>query len=411
MLRFVGWPLALLAATTLAVSSNDLGAVLQRQQNLTIFYDLIKNNSDVLLQLPSSNGVTICAPSDKAFQNIPYTSLNGVWDPDDKAKTTAFLQYHVIRGSITVGELETGPTYLEPTLLTAPAYANVTGGQHVLLTRQPGDAAVLTSSLGTRCTVVARDIAFEGGRIQVIDNLLIPPAPLRATAEAFQAQAFVAALYAARLMPAVDERPNVTVFAPRDAAMALVGGSLQKMAAAGGDGGVAALARVMGYHVVPGRILSSADLTNGSVLLTTASPSGGETANSSSSPGLTVRQAGNSKYVNAAQIVQPDILIANGIMHLIADVLNPDAPAAAPDPSLATQAPAFPVSVVSNPFASALPCTTDCPTSTSSAAASPTTTTTSAAGKSTSSKNAGVPAPTARAAVAALGVLGAGLLL
>ncbi|TQW00675.1 hypothetical protein V2A60_001731 [Cordyceps javanica] len=417
MARFVAWPLALFAATALAVSSNDLGSVLQRQHNLTTFYDLIKNNSDVLLQLPSSDGVTICAASDAAFSNIPYTSLNGVWDPDDKAKTTAFLQYHIIKGSINTGDLQSGPAYLEPTLLTASEYTNVTSGQNVLLNKQPGDVVVLTSSLGTRCTVLERDIAFQGGRIQIIDNLLIPPAPLRATAETFQAQSFVAGLYAAGLMPDVGERRNITVFAPRDAAMELVGGSLEKL---GGGGGGGALARVMGYHIVPDRILSSADLANGTVLATLSRGGSNDTSgnsssggSSSSSPGLTVRQEGNSKFVNAAQIVQPDILLANGIMHLVADVLNPDAPAAVPNASLATQTPAFPVSVASRPFASALPCTADCPTSTDSASASATATTATmgSGGKSKSSKNNGVPAPTAHAAVAALGVLGAGLLL
>ncbi|OAA76927.1 beta-Ig-H3/Fasciclin [Akanthomyces lecanii RCEF 1005] len=404
MLRFVAWPLALFAATALAISADDLGSVLQRQHNLTTFYNLIKNNSDVLLQLPSSDGVTIVAPSDKAFENIPYTSLNGIWDPEDAAKTTAFLQYHIIKGSLTIADLQTGPTYLEPTLLTASNYTNVTGGQNVLLNKQPGDAVVLTSSLGTRCTVLERDVAFQGGRIQIVDNLLIPPAPLRDTAQAFQAQSFLAGLYAAGLMPGVDERANVTVFAPRDAAMELVGGSLEAL------NGTAALARVMGYHVVPGRILSSADLANGSVLATLASGSETGNSSSSSSPGLTVRQAGNNKYVNSAQIVQPDILIANGIMHVVADVLDPDAPSAAPNASAATQPPVFPVSVASRPFASALPCTSDCPTSTTSASASPTTTAADG-GKSKSSKNGGVPAPTAHAAMAALGVLGAGLLL
>ncbi|KAM3504520.1 hypothetical protein MY11210_008317 [Beauveria gryllotalpidicola] len=416
MVRFVAWPLALFAATALAISSNDLGSVLERQHNLTTFYDLIKNNSDVLLQLPNYNGVTICAPSDKAFENIPYTSLNDVWDPSDAAKTTALLQYHILQGSVTIADLESGPTYLERTLLTAPAYTNVTAGQNVLLNKQPGDAIVLTSSLGTRCTVIERDIDFQGGRIHVIDNLLIPPAPLRATAATFRAQSFLAALYAAGLMPDVDERRNVTVFAPRDAAMDLVGGSLE--AALQGRGGKAALARVMGYHVVPGRILSSTDLVNGSVLTTM---SGGSNATSGGggdgggNPALVVRQAGNDKFVNSAKIVQPDILLANGIMHLVADVLNPDAPSATPDPSLASQPPVFPVSVASSPFASALPCTSDCPTSTSAATASSSATTTTAGGgggKPTSSKNGGVPKPTAHAAAAAaLGVLGAGLLL
>ncbi|KAJ6787806.1 hypothetical protein PWT90_01483 [Aphanocladium album] len=395
MLQLITWALAVLATTALAASADDLGSVLQKQHNLTTFYDLIKNNSEVLLQLPSYDGVTICAPSDKAFENIPYTSLNGVWDPEDKAKTTAFLQYHILKGNVNIGNLETGPTYLESTLLTASNYTNVTNGQHVLLNKQPGNAVVLTSSLGTRCTVLERDIPFQGGQIQIIDNLLIPPASLRLTTQAFQAQSFLASLYAAGLMPDVDTQHNVTIFAPRDAAMELVGGSLEKIK------DKTALARVIGYHVVPGQILASANLANGSILTTLS-------YGNNSSPGLTVRQEGNNKFVNSAQIVQPDILIANGILHLISDVLNPDAPSVVPNATLATQPPVFPVSVASHPFSSALPCTTDCPTSTESVSATATTTDVA---RSKTSHNGGIPGPTAHAAMAALGVLGAGMLL
>lgn len=355
----------------------------------------------------------ICAPSDKAFENIPYTSLNGIWDPNDKVKTTAFLQYHILRSSLSIAGLDTGPTYLESTLLTAANYTNVTNGQNILVNRQPGDVAVLTSSLGTRCTVLERDIAFQGGQIQIIDNLLIPPAPLRQTAEAFQAQSFVAALYAAGLMPEVGERPNVTIFAPRDAAMELVGGSLEKL-----NGSPAALARIMGYHIVPDQVIASADLANASSLMTLSqghaggsgygNSSSSSSSNSSSSNTLIVRQAGNNKFVNSAQIIQPDILIANGIMHLIADVLNPDEPSIAPNASAPTQPPAFPVSVASHPFSSALPCTSDCPTSTESTRASKTT---DAKSTSKSSKNGGMPGPTAHVAAAALGLLGAGILI
>lgn len=266
----------------------------------------------------------------------------------------------------------------------------------MLINKQPGDAIVLTSSMGTRCTVLESDIAFQGGQIQMIDNLLIPPAKLSETVPNFQAQSFVAALYAAGLMPDVDDRHNVTVFAPHDAAMDLVGGSLEKL------NSTKALARVMAYHVVPDEIISSANLANGTVLETLSS-------NGNGSNGLSVRQEGNNKFVNSAQIVQPDILIANGILHLISDVLNPDMPSVVPNASVATQPPVFPVSVASHPFSSALPCTTDCPTSTETASTATTTTDHKATSKS--SDNGGLPGPTMHVAAAAIGILGAGILL
>ncbi|KAK9440260.1 beta-Ig-H3/Fasciclin [Metarhizium brunneum] len=347
--------LAAWVSAAVADDSKDLGSVLAANKNLTKFYELIKKYPDVLLELPSDNGVTIVAPSDKAIANIAYTALQPLWDADDKDKTTAILQYHVLDGAVSAAALRDGPTYLETSRLTSPTLTNVTAGQGVLVTRQR-DAVVFTSGGGSRSSLVEADIPFAGGLVQVVDNLLVPPAQLAGTADAFGARSFLGSLYAARLMPSLAVRRDVTIFAPLDDAYGLVGGTLRGLNAS-------RLARVMGYHVVPGRVLSSAHLANGTGYDTLATDAAGKPAR------VLVRQEGNSKFVNAARIVQPDILLANGIMHIIANVLNPDAERAAPDPSAATQAPAFAVSTVSGVFTSDLPCTADCPATTTAATA------------------------------------------
>ncbi|EGR46759.1 uncharacterized protein TRIREDRAFT_65522, partial [Trichoderma reesei QM6a] len=253
----------------------------------------------------------IIAPSNEAFKNIPYTALNGIWNPDDKATTVPLLQYHVLLGTVTTAGLDTGPTYVRSTLLTSPRYTNVTFGQNVLIAKQPGDTVVFTTSMGTRCTLVEGDINFQGGLVQIVDNLLIPPSRIENTTKAFNVPNFLGGLYASKLMPKISDEKNITVFAPVDGAFASVGGSLKHLDAR-------ALARIMGYHVVPNQVLVSSALTNGSRLETLAKNAAGTAPES-----LVVRQAGNNKYVNSAQIVQPDILLANGIMHLISGVLNP----------------------------------------------------------------------------------------
>lgn len=208
---------------------------------------------------------------------------------------------------------------------------------------------VFTSSQGARTTQSKGDIRFAGGLLHIVDNLLIPPTRLEKTLEAFGLDSFYGALHAADLMPEVAEERNLTIFAPRDEVFKLVGGSLSDLDAD-------ALARVFGYHVVPGRVLPSAELTNGSRLATREDGAS-----------LTVRRSGNDLYVNSARIVQPDILVANGVVHVVENVLNPDEGAAVPDPEAATQAAVWPVSEVSGvPFTSAIPCSTDCPETTAS---------------------------------------------
>ena len=291
--------------------------------------------------------------------------------------------------------LESGPSYVKSTLLTSSKYTNVTSGQNVVVNKQGDDAVILTTSMGTRCTLTQTDIAFQGGLVHVVDNLLIPPARLPDTTEAFRIPSFLGGLWAADLMPEIAERKNVTIFAPQNEALELVGGSLDDM-------NEETLKKIMGYHIVPNKVLVSSALTNTTILDTLTKDAS-----------LRIRVAGNNKYVNSAQIVQPDILIANGILHIISNVLNPEAEAVTPDPDIGTQPPVFPVSEAPDVFTSDLPCTTDCPTTTATSTpgeAAVTTTASSSADLSTSSSEdaAGPSRPTPTFAAAALGMLGLG---
>lgn len=309
------------------------------------------------------------------------------------------LQYHILQGTVATGALEAGPSYVKSTLLTDSKYTNVTSGQNVVINKSGDDVTVLTTSMGTRCTLTETDITFKGGLIHIVDNLLIPPARLGQTTDAFKLPSFLGAMHAADLMPEVAERKNVTIFAPQDHAMSIVGGSLDNL-------DDEELQRVMGYHVVPNQVLVSSSLANNTLLETLAKDPAGEPLS------LRVRAEGNNKYINSAQIVQPDILIANGILHIVANVVNPEAVAVTPNPAIGTQAPVFPLSEEPGVFTSDLPCTTDCPVT-----STPAPQTTSDDGSATTSSDlftsrshdaAPMARPTAGVAGAALGMLGVG---
>jgi uncharacterized surface protein with fasciclin (FAS1) repeats len=217
----------------------------------------------------------------------------------------------------------------------------------VVVNKQPGEVIVFSSAQGARTTQTKGDMRFAGGLLHIVDNLLIPPTRLEPTLKAFSLDSFFGALHAAELMPTLAEEQNVTIFAPRDEALALVGGTLSSL-------DTDALARVMGYHVVSNRVISSAELSNGTRLDTRAG----------SGAALTVRRSGNDLYVDSSRVVQPDILIANGVLHVVENVLNPDAGGVVPNPEVATQGPVWPVSEADGVFTSAIPCSVDCPTAT-----------------------------------------------
>ncbi|GKT42822.1 fasciclin-like arabinogalactan protein [Colletotrichum spaethianum] len=377
----------LLLIGSVATEQDDLGSVLQSKSNLSTYYNLIKKYPEVILRLPSYNGVTIVAPSNAAFENIPGTQLNGIWNESDPSIAVPILEYHILQGTVSTRALELGPPVLRSSLLQNPAWTNVTGGQNVMVNKQPGNVIVFTSAQGIRTTQVEGDIKFAGGLIQVVDNLLIPPVRLENTTESFKLPAFLGALYTAKLLPLVAEKKNVTIFAPRNEAFQRVAGSLQDM-------DEDEVRNFLNYHVVKGQILASSDLKNGTNLPTLANQS------------LNVIRSGNNLFLNSAQIIQPDILLANGIMHIVDNVLNPDVASAKPNPTAVSQAPVYPESSASGlPFTSAIPCTVSCPvttTATPTAAASTRASTTAV--RTTTSPGAAV-----RTGVAAGAALLAGL--
>lgn len=297
----------------------------------------------------------------------------------------------ILQGTVSTQSIKSGPTYIKPTILTNMNYTNVTTGQNIAMVKQPEDLVVFMSSMGTRTDVVEKDIRFRGGLIQVVDNLLVPPARLRDTAQSFKVNSFLGGLYAAGLMPDLADQQNVTIFAPKDSIMEAVGGSLENVNAKD-------LARIMGYHVIPGKVLVSSDLKNGTVLPTMARDSNNKTQN------VLIQQVYNNMYVNTAQIVQPDILIANGIMHIVAGVLNPNVVAPQPDPDRGVQAPVFVESTADDMvFTTAIPCTVNCPVPTETIEV-----VTTSYHRTRTSKGQAPAKATAHIAGAALGMMGLG---
>ncbi|TVY48084.1 Fasciclin-like arabinogalactan protein [Lachnellula occidentalis] len=336
-------------------SLTDLGTLLSGQKNLTTFYGLIQvlryvsspfSRHPELIELRQ-----ILAPNNDAFKKIPYTELNKAFSDNDQDVITNVLEYHLLQGSRTAAELIPGDSVFIPTLLTNKAYSNVSGGQRVQNVKQSGDVVVFVSGLGNRCTLTQADLKFTGGVVQVIDSLLIPPSNLTETFDSFNLTAFEGALYQTKKLESFATAANSTIFVPNNDGFQLLGPAIANMT-------VEALGSVLDYHLLPGQVLYSTDLKNGTKLPT---QNGGN---------ITVLHSGNNLYVNSAAIVQADILCANGVIHVIDNVLNPLGPGAQPNPAIAEQGAVFAsASEYSTlPFTTAIPCTTSCPVTSSSVA-------------------------------------------
>ena len=148
------------------------------------------------------------------------------------------------------------------------------------------------------------------------------------------------------------------------------------------------LTTILDYHMLPTDVIYSTGLTNGTKFVT---KQGGN---------ITVTHIGNDVYINSAQLLTTDILVSNGVVHVIDNVLNPTSTGGQPNPTLATQIPVFASasSVGSVPFTSAIPCTSSCPAS----SASGTGTSAGTRATSTSSRSTGVSTSTSKAQAVAM---------
>lgn len=232
---------------------------------------------------------TVFAPSDEAFAKVPADVLQGLLA--DKAKLTQVLTYHVVPGKVMAADA------------AKVAWAPTVQGSDLRVTQQGGGVQV------DGANVVKADIACSNGVIHVIDRVILPRQDIVATAVAAKSfGTLVAAVQAAGLVEALQAKGPFTVFAPNDAAFAaLPAGTVDGLLK-----DKPALTRVLTYHVLPARVLST-DLAEGTVEVKTLA---GAT--------LKVTKAKDgSVTVNGAKVVAADVLASNGVIHVLDAVVLP----------------------------------------------------------------------------------------
>lgn len=342
-------PLALGAA----VSAQSLTeAIAANNSTLSSLSGLLATQPDLLTALGGATNITILAPSNDAFAAFLNSDAGGVaaTQPDVVA---ALLSYHVLNGTYPASAFTDVAAFI-PTLLTNSSYTNVTGGQ-VVGGKTNGSDVLITSGLLQSSKVITANLNFTGGVIHVIDTVLTIPASDSATATAANLTSLAGALTAADLVSTVDGLSDVTIFAPSNEAFAAISSATSNLT-------TEQLTSILTYHVVTGTVGYSSSLSN----TTIATVNGGS---------VTISVIDGAVFVNSAQVVIADVLVANGVVHVIDGVLNPSNAEATPNPS--TTAPAFPgastASDGSTPFTSGVsgsPTTTSAPSASGSGTSS-----------------------------------------
>lgn len=106
--------------------------------------------------LNSAGPFTVFAPTNAAFAKLPAGTVESLLKPENKAKLTAILTYHVVAGKVTAADV------------VKLKSAETVNGKAVKITT--GDSGVMVND----ATVTATDIKASNGVIHVIDSVLIP---------------------------------------------------------------------------------------------------------------------------------------------------------------------------------------------------------------------------------------------
>ncbi|KAM0718758.1 hypothetical protein Q7P37_005829 [Cladosporium fusiforme] len=306
---------AIVIAASLAalIQAQDLGTVLAGQPTLSTLNDLLGQVSNTTEFLASQENVTLFAPSDDALAAI--LAQGGIFSIDeasvDPGLIEQILRYHLFRGVVKAEDITEVPQFVSSYLNYSGIVldgevsgSNVTGGQVVSISLDEDGNAIVTSGLKSTSQVVAADIEFDNGVVHIIDKLLIIPLSVSQTFISGNFTALAGAATQVDLVGPLEDLSDVTIFAPNNDAF-------QKIASAAGNITDEQLAEILQYHVIQGTVGYSTSLSNTS--LTTLA---GEDIR------ITISAEG-AVFVNNARVINSDVLIENGVLHVIDEVLNP----------------------------------------------------------------------------------------
>ena len=99
---------------------------------------------------------TVFAPTDEAFKKLPAGTVESLLKPENKAKLTAILTYHVVAGKVTSAEV------------VKLKSAKTVQGSSVDIAVKDGKVKI------DNATVTKADIICSNGVVHVIDSVILP---------------------------------------------------------------------------------------------------------------------------------------------------------------------------------------------------------------------------------------------
>jgi uncharacterized surface protein with fasciclin (FAS1) repeats len=273
-------------------SGSAIPNIAEETKDLSTLVEALKA-AGLVSTLEGSGPFTVFAPTNDAFDALPFKGAELTYLLHSKDKLTEVLEYHVASGDVTSGDLKNGEK------LKMLMGGNTT----ITITNK--------SVMINNANVTTPNVKASNGVVHIIDKVLIPPnftAPtIPELAKSAGLTTLVQAVTAAKLGETLSGGP-FTVFAPTNEAFdALPKGVLTKLLQ---PANIKKLQQVLEYHVHSGEVVSS-DLKSGEQVTTLEG----------SKVNITI--AGSKVQVNKASVTKADVYAVNGVVHVIDAVLLP----------------------------------------------------------------------------------------
>ncbi|KAF9235087.1 hypothetical protein BU15DRAFT_89709 [Melanogaster broomeanus] len=265
---------------------------------------------EVLTSLSQGNN-TLFAPTNDALSVVdPSITSNQTLVAD-------IVAYHVVSGNF-VNETQTYPNVtIGRTLLNDSALVTLEGGKsQVLPWSKTDNGSIFVLNQGSNVTVTNMT-SYNTTEIIIIDVVLIPPPNMTAIFcnASYELTAVASVLQSTSLpdgtsvLTALSSARGITVFAPNNAGVQAAQSTLAGLAS-----NTTALGAILSNHIINGTSVYSPEI----VANTSQESAGGQPYTfSNNATGLFVSVGGS----NTVEIVQTDVLVANGVIHIIDGVL------------------------------------------------------------------------------------------
>lgn len=291
-------------------SATSLGQTLRRYGSLSLLHQVLVE-LDLLSGYEEAYNVTFLAMNDEAITYLADWGLNLTRIDPNIARV--IFDYHIVEGVHLSEELlrQNCELQIAHSILRPPVFTNVSDGPAVkLMSRRPHDAnkpatLIAQSGLQSISNIVDMDLRYDSGVVHVIDrNLVLPHNISETTNLVNKLHEFWRLINKSQSRELLEQLRDTTIFLPDDAAVQEALPALDLLTPE-------QLAAVIANHVVPNHVLYHTQFTSRAQEYSTLS---GKTIS-------VTRKSADKILVNKATILEEDILIYGGVVHVIDKVL------------------------------------------------------------------------------------------